>query len=156
MNVEIKIENQSSREMKVIYVPITLPKTDLRDTARYFMKLGIHTHQTGGQATGIAFIRYLAERENEIDLEVCLELEEWVAETDEIKAKIIPAWEGAFMIARHTGSRSELPAVYEKMLAYGKESGTAFKDDVKIDFYLNTAHQVPESQLITHVFWPVK
>ena len=156
MNVEINIEDQSSREMQVMYVPVTLLKGQLRDTARFFMKLGIHTHQAGGKATGIAFIRYVAERGNEVDLEVCLELEELITETDEIKGKTIPAWEGKFMVARHTGSRSELPVVYEKMVEYAQTSQASLAEGIKIDFYLNTAHQVPESKLITHVFWPVK
>lgn len=155
MNIEINVEKQSSREMNVMYIPLTLPTHQIRDTAKFFMKLGIHTHQTGGRATGIAFIRYLADREHEVDLEVCFELEELVSETDEIKSKIISAWEGEFMVARHTGARSELPEVYKKMIAYGKESDVSFADGVKMEFYLNTAHQVPESQLITHVFWPV-
>lgn len=155
MNIEIKIEEQNSREMNVMYVPVTLPKDQMRDTARFFMKLGIHTHQTGGKSTGIAFIIYIAQRENEVDLEVCFELEELVAETDEIKAKVIPAWEGKFLVGRHTGSRSELPEVYKQMGIYVAENGVALADGIKMDFYLNNAHQVPESQLITHVFWPV-
>lgn len=156
MNVEIKIEDQSAREMNVLYIPVTLPKEQLRDTARFFMKLGIYTHQSGGKSTGVAFVRRLAEREDGVELQVCLELEELIAETDDIKTQVIPAWEGKFMVARHTGSRSELPAVYEKMVKNGKELDVTFEDGVKLDFYLNTTHQVPEAELITHVFWPVK
>ena len=153
--MDFKIEERAFNTQKIIYIPVTLPHDDMRDTGRFFMKLGIHTFQNSGKATGLTFIHYINETESTIDMEICFEVDELMPETEEIKAKEINIRSGKYAVAYHQGSRKELPGVYVKMQEWFKEQGLERSGDPLIELYLNNSHQVTEKELLTQLLWPI-
>lgn len=154
--MDFKVETRTFKEQKVMYIPTTLTHDEMLDTGRFFMKLGIHAFSEDGKPTGISFKRIINETESTIDLELCFEMEELIKETDEIKAKILPATQGKYAVAIHKGNRKDLPTVYVKMYEWFKEQGLTRTGGPLIEYYPNNAHQVPVADLITELLWPVE
>ncbi|MCL1935619.1 MAG: GyrI-like domain-containing protein [Defluviitaleaceae bacterium] len=170
--MEFKIETRKLPAKKVIYMPVTLSHEEMRDTGRYFMKLGIHAFTYGIKATGVSFIIFTGETKDSVDLEICFEVEEFPEEGNklevdglddyvpkmagEIQQKELEQVEKKYAVGYHKGSRKEMPKVYTEMGAWFKENGLERSGEPLVEVYLNNSHQVPEKELLTELMWPIK
>jgi len=155
--MEFTVEYKDFPATKVIYLPVTVPYEEMRDFKRFFMKLGIHLFLNGAKkATGISFIRYVGESETTIDMEICLEVTEFLRESKEIKCKELASFSGKYAVAKHKGSRDRLPGIYTEMSKWFKEQGLIHSGGNMIEYYFNTSRHVPEEELLTELLWPIE
>ena len=158
---EIKIENRNFEEQKVMYVKVKLKHEQMFDTAPFFMKIGLHLFKTDGRGPGFSFVRLVAADEEYVELEICIEVEELVEESDDksIKAAIIPAFSGKYAVGIHKGARhkiEDIGASYSNMQKYIKDNNLKHSGEPIIQLNLNNVHQVPEEDLLTELLFPIK
>ncbi|MCL1924564.1 MAG: GyrI-like domain-containing protein [Defluviitaleaceae bacterium] len=158
--MQITIENRTFEKQNIMYMPVTLKHEEMFDTARFFMKIGMQLFQTGGRGSGASFIRWVGTNEDFVDLEICIQVEELVEESEDgsIKAAIFEESIGKYAVGLHKGARKlpeDIGAAYTKMQAYLVENNLQYTGAPIIQFNLNNIHQVPEDELLTELLFPV-
>ena len=154
-SIAFKIEEINFPSLKVMYIPVTVPYEEMRNTRLFFMKLGLYAFTKRGKPTGNVFIRYVGETPDMIDMEICFGVEEFLPETKEIKAKVIEEYGGKFAICYYKGSREDLPSVYVKMQKWFLEQNLQRRGDALIEYYVNDSRKFPASELLTELYWPI-
>lgn len=154
-DLSFKVEERQFPELKVMYIPVTVPHAEMRQTRGYFMKLGLHAFARRGKATGDVFIRYVGETEETIEMEVCFGVEKFLPETKDIKAKTIEAYDGKFAVGYYKGPREELIDVYVAMGKWFTEQGLQRSGGPLIEYFLNDTRKFPASELLTELHWPL-
>ena len=154
-NPYFRAEHITFPSLKVMYIPITIPYEEMRDTKFHFMKLGIYAFMKKGKATGDVFIRYVAETEYEISMEICFGVEEFLPETKEIKAKEIEPHTGHFAVATYKGDRQQIPVVYVQMKEWFVSQSLVRTGGAMIEYLVNDPRKTPKNELLTDLYWPI-
>lgn len=155
-DMNFQVEERQFPELKVMYIPVTVPHEQMRQTRRFFMKLGLYAFVNRGKATGDVFIRYVGETPQEIDMEICFGVEAFLPETKEIKAQTIDAHEGKFAVGYYKGPREDLIDVYVAMKKWFNEQQLAHSGEPLVEYYVNDPRKVPASELLTELYWSVR
>ena len=150
-----QVEELQFPDLKVMYIPITVPHEEMRQTRRYFMKLGLHVFTKRGKPTGNVFIRYVGETRDTIDLEICFGVEEFLFETKEIKMGTIKAHGGKFAVGYYKGPREDLIDVYVAMGKWFAEQNLQRSGAPLVEYYVNDSRKFPASELLTELYWPI-
>ena len=154
-NPFLRVENINFPPLKIMYIPVTLPYEEMRDTKFLFMKLGIYAFTRRGKATGDVFIRYVGETQDTVDMEICFGVEAFLPETKEIKAKELEAVSGRYAVATYQGDRVYVPQVYMQMKEWFVGQGLQRSGGAMIEYLVNDPRKTPKQELLTDLYWPI-
>lgn len=156
---------------KVFYTPITLSHENMRDFKQYIINLGIHAFATGAEKTNTTFIMFVGDSPESVDLEICIEVDDFPEggpdiERDEIDSllpnfqapvfqKEIDQKEQKYAICYYKGSRDVMPSVYMKFKEWFAQQNLQLVDEPMVEIYRNNIHTSPEAELLTELWWPI-
>lgn len=122
---------------------------------RDFEELVQYIERSGGIRTGECVAVYHGEEfdPNDMDVESCLSVEEFLPRSGRINGRIL---EGGLMACTlHKGPYDQLEGAYGALAKWVEENGYAFAGAPR-DMYLDNPDEVPPAELRTEVLWPVK
>ena len=155
MDLRFAHEKRDFPELKVMYISVTVPHAEMRQTRMYFMKLGLYAFTKRAKPTGDVFIRYVGDSADEIQMEICFGVETFLPETKEIKMMTLPAMSEHFAVAYHKGPREELIDAYIEMGQWFAQQGLTRSGSPLIEYFVNDPRKTPKNELLTELYWPV-
>ncbi|HHV19642.1 MAG TPA: GyrI-like domain-containing protein [Thermoanaerobacterales bacterium] len=111
-----------------------------------------YLQQKGLQPSGPAFTAYYNMDMENLDVEMGFPVAKKIPGQGEIKSSVIP--EGKQVSCLYKGSYQECGPVYEAMTKWMQEKGYT-PTGVAYEFYYNSPEEVPESELLTKVVFPL-
>lgn len=148
------VEMKTIPETKVMFIEASMPHEKLSEMGVYFDRLFSYIAGAGGQITG-SFVRYLNGSIEKMDMEICISVQELIAQEGEIKAKIIPKTQGRMAVGQHKGSYAGIPQFYQDFTKWFAEQGLKYADAPMWEFYLNNPAETPEDELLTEVIFAI-
>ena len=158
--MQIKVENRTFEEKKIMYMRVVLKHEEMFSTSMFFMKIGLHMFQAGGHGPGTSFKRLTFADEENVELEICIEVDELFEESEDgnIKAAIMPKMSGKYVIGLHKGPRNlpeDIGVSYAKVRQYIIDNNLDYTGEPIIQLNLNNIHEVPEDDLLTEILFPI-
>lgn len=112
-----------------------------------------YLQQKGLQPSGPSFVAYYNMDMDNLDIEAGFPVAEPIPGQGEIKASVIPA--GKMVSSLYKGPYQECAPVYEALNKWIKAKGET-PTGVAYEFYYNSPQEVPESELLTKIVFPLK
>lgn len=112
-----------------------------------------YIEEIGEKTEGPAFAAYYNMDMEDLDIEMGFLVPKPIAGKNEIQAGKIPA--GKQVSLMYQGPYTEMAPVYEAMAAWVGENGHV-PTGVSYEFYYNSPMEVPESELLTKIVFPLK
>ncbi len=109
--------------------------------------------ELGEETEGPAFAAYYNMDMEDLDVEMGFLVPKSIAGKGEIQAGCIPAGKQASYL--YKGPYTEMEPAYNAMLAWVAENGLE-PTGVSYEFYYNSPMEVPESELLTKITFPLK
>jgi len=120
-----------------------------------YTKLMGYIAQQGKQIAGATYCFYTNASEDytTFDIELGIPVNEAVPASDDIFMS--QTYEGKALVGTHKGAYKDLEKTYCALMDYAKENSIGIANDC-YDYYLNNPADVPESELLTLVVFPIK
>ena len=112
-----------------------------------------YLQQKGLQPSGPSFVAYYNMDMENLDIEAGFLVAEPIPGQGEIEASVIPA--GKRVSSLYKGPYQECTAVYEAMNKWIAAKGET-PTGVAYEFYYNSPQEVPESELLTKIVFPLR
>lgn len=109
--------------------------------------------EIGEMTEGPAFAAFYNMDMEDLDVEMGFLVPKPIPGKDDIRANIIPA--GKQAVCMYKGPYSAVEPVYNGMAAWIAENGHV-PTGVSYEFYYNSPQEVPESELLTKIVFPLK
>ena len=106
----------------------------------------------GKQPSGAPFVAYYNMDMSDLDIEIGFPVSESLEGSGDIASNIIAGGKKAFCM--YKGSYSNLKSVYEKMATWMSKNNHQ-PTGVAYEFYYNSPMEVPESELLTKIVFPL-
>lgn len=108
--------------------------------------------QEGLQITGAPYTAYFNLDMDDLDVEIGFPVNSTFEDRDQVKSGKIPA--GRYAALMHRGPYSAMEPAYQKLTEWIGKQGAA-PSGVAYEFYFNSPDEVPESELLTKILFPV-
>jgi effector-binding domain-containing protein len=108
---------------------------------------------SGGTTPLIPYVAYFNMDMQDLDLEAGFTVTEAISGEGEIVAGEIPA--GKQVFCTHKGPYAASEAAYKEMTEW-MQKNQCIPTGVAYEFYLNSQEEVPESELLTRIIFPLK
>jgi len=112
-----------------------------------------YLNEISEQPSGAPFSAYYNMDMDNLDVEMGFPVAKPLAGKGEIKAGEIPA--GKQVSCVHKGPYNQMEPVYNALLQWIEENGQT-STGVSYEFYYNSPLEVPESELLTKIVFPLK
>ena len=112
-----------------------------------------HIQKSGGTTPLMPYVAYFNLDMQDLDLEAGFTITTAVPGAGEINAGEIPA--GKQVTCTHKGPYAASEVAYNEMAAWMQEN-KCIPTGVAYEFYLNSPEEVPESDLLTRIMFPLK
>jgi effector-binding domain-containing protein len=109
--------------------------------------------EIGEQPVGAAYAAYYNNDMNDMDVEIGFLVAKPLPGRENIKATAIPA--GKQVSCKYKGSYSQMEPVYQAMTEW-MMNNTYVPTGIAYELYYNDPSQVPETELLTRIVFPVK
>ncbi|HWQ77944.1 MAG TPA: GyrI-like domain-containing protein [Anaerovoracaceae bacterium] len=109
--------------------------------------------EIGEKTEGPAFAAYYSMDMEDLDVEMGFLVPKPIPGNDEIQANVIPAGKQAVYL--YKGPYAEMEPAYRAMMAWLDENSYV-PTGVSYEFYYNSPEEVPESELLTKIIFPLK
>lgn len=152
MDWNFELKEQNRRYSLSIRTTTTMAGLPLLIGQNYH-KLAQYLEQIGEQLADMPYTAYYKMDMTNMDVEMGFPVARPLPGQDEIKAGEIP--EGLYASGLFKGSYSGLESMYSEMFKWVESQGLQ-ATGIYYEFYLNSPQEVPESELLTRVEWPVK
>lgn len=152
MPYEIKMEE--TKDQPTLFVKKNVSVTELpKILGATFMAVINHIWELGEQPTGDAFVGYFNLDMDHLQLEIGFPVAKPLPGKGEIEAGTIPA--GKQVTCLYKGPYMQMPAAYEEIQAWIASNGYTPIGPV-YECYLNSPEEVPETELLTRIIFPVE
>lgn len=112
-----------------------------------------YIEEIGEKTEGPAFAAYYNMDMNDLDVEMGFLVPKPIPGKGEIRANVIPAGKQAVYL--YKGPYAEMEPAYNALTAWIAEKGYV-PTGVSYEFYYNSPMEVPESELLTKIMFPLK
>ncbi len=152
--MDYKIELTKKTKQPVLSVKTRAPVTDLPMLCRrIFTGIAAYLSELGEEPADAAFVAYYNMDMEDLDLELGFPVSKALAGKGEIQPSFIP--EGNQVSCMHKGSYSATEPAYNEMLEWIGKNGYE-PTGASYEFYYNSPGEVPESELLTKIVFPLK
>ncbi len=153
MPYEVNVKELEDASVASLKVETTL-ETIAGQIGEGFGKLHHAVLGQGQQISGAPFIVYhdIIDEETPGTIEICAPVSEPIADSGEVKAATIKG--GPMATTMHKGRYSEVGPAYHALSTWMSDHGHVPAGPPR-ETYLNDPTQVPESDLLTEVSWPI-
>ncbi|SHI44584.1 GyrI-like domain-containing protein [Lutispora thermophila] len=124
-----------------------------KELGRAYQTIAEYLNEIGEQPAGAPFTAYYNMDMENLDVEIGFPVSKVLEGKDEIKASQIPS--GKQVSCMHQGSYEASVAAYDVMSKWVMEKGYV-PTGVAYEFYFNSPVEVPESELLTKIVFPLK
>lgn len=148
------IEEKDFPERHFMVIEKTVPLDDMREFKFFHMKLGIYAFTRRAKPTYEVFAEYSNQTEDSITITMHFGVEQPLKGNKLIKPVTIPAHRAKLAIAYHKGPREYIPGIYGEFGKWFAEQGLDRTGTMK-EYMLNSPREVPASELLTQLHWPI-
>lgn len=152
MDYQITLKQQKSQPVLSIRKITSISKLPEEIGGAYGM-IAMYMQEMGEQPKAAPFTAYYNMDMENLDVEMGFPVSKPIPGRGEIKAVEIP--EGRYVEGMYKGPYSGVAAAYDAMNAWLNEKGLT-PTGIAYEYYLNTPGEVPESELLTKIVFPVK
>lgn len=152
--MDYKIELTKQSEQPVLSIrKIASVKNLPQEFGKAFQEIAEYLNEMGEQPSGAPFGAYYNMDMENLDVEMGFPVSRVLEGKGEIKASQIP--ESNQVSCMHKGSYEASAAAYDAMSKWMTEKGHV-PTGVVYEFYFNSPVEVPESELLTKIVFPLK
>ncbi len=152
--MDYKIELKEQVAQPVLSIRKTTAAGNLpQEIGKAYGSIIQYLNEIGEQPAEAPFTAYYNLDMEHLDVEMGFPVSKQLAGRGEIKAGVIPA--GKYAECMYKGPYAEMVPVYDAMNRWLGENGLA-ATGVSYEFYYNSPMDVPESELLTRIMFPVK
>lgn len=152
MNYEFEITEQPAQPVLSIRTRTTVDNLP-EEIGKAYGAIMKYLHEIGEQPLAVAFAAYYNMDMQDLDVEMGFPVPKPLAGKGDINSGEIPG--GMQVSCMHKGPYNQMEPVYNAMLQWIKENGYT-PTGVAYEFYYNSSADVPESELLTRVVFPLK
>ncbi len=152
MDYKIEVSEEPARpvlSMRTVTAVEKLPQ----ELGRAYMAIDAYLDELGEKPVDAAFAGYYNMDMQNLDVEIGFVMTKALPGKGEIKAGEIPA--GRQVSCLYQGPYSEMEPVYNAMLQWIQENG-CIPTGTAYELYYNSPLDVPESELLTKIIFPLK
>lgn len=150
MDYQITLKQQAAQPVLSIRKTTSMSKLS-EEIGKAYGMIVMYMQERGEQPKEAPFTAYY-NMEN-LDVEMGFTVSKPIAGRGEIKAGKIP--EGKYVEGMYKGPYSGVAAAYEAINAWVNEKGLT-PTGIAYEYYFNTPGEVPDSELLTKIMFPVK
>jgi effector-binding domain-containing protein len=152
--MDYKIEMKDEAAQSVLAVRFRSSVTELpAQLGRIYGSIINYIQGSGGTTPLIPYVAYFNMDMQDLELEAGFTVTEAISGEGEILAGVIPA--GKQVSCTHKGPYAASEAAYNEMTNWMKKN-QCIPTGVAYEFYLNSPEEVPESELLTRIMFPIK
>ncbi len=152
--MEYKIEIKEKTAQPALAVRFKSSVEDLpAQLGRIYGSIIGYIQRNGGTTPLTPYVAYYNMDMQDLDLEAGFTVTEGISGEGEIVAGVIPA--GKQVSCTHKGPYAASEAAYNEMTAW-MQKNQCIPTGVAYEFYLNSPEEVPESELLTRIMFPLK
>lgn len=152
MDYQIQLTEEPAQPILSIRT-VTAVGNLLQELGKAYHAIINYLQQKGLQPSGPAFVAYYNMDMENLDVEMGFPVAEKMPGQSEIKAGVIPG--GRQVACMHRGPYQECGPAYEEANRWMREKGY-IPTGVAYEFYYNSPGEVPESELLTKIMFPLK
>jgi len=152
MDYQITLKQKASQPTLSIRKTTSISKLPQEIGQAYGM-IASYIQEMGEQPVGAPFTAYYNMDMENLDVEMGFPVSKPIEGRGVIKAGIIP--EGKYVEGIYKGPYSEISSAYDAISAWAAENGLT-PAGAAYEYYLNTPGEVPDSELLTRIEFPVK
>ncbi len=152
MDYEIKLTEETAQpvlSMRVRTAVTNLPQ----EIGKAYGAIIQYLNEIGENPVGAAFTAYYNMDMENLDVEMGFPVNKPLAGKGDIKSGEIPA--GKYVSCMYKGPYQEMIPAYDAMNRWVNENGHTVTG-VSYEFYYNSPAEVPESELLTKIMFPLK
>jgi effector-binding domain-containing protein len=152
--MEYKIEIKEEAAQPVLAVRFRSSVTELpAQLGRIYGSIINYIQGSGGTTPLTPYVAYFNMDMQDLDLEAGFNVTEGISGEGDIVASEIPA--GKQVSCTHKGPYAASEAAYKEMTEW-MQKNQCIPTGVAYEFYLNSPEEVPESELLTKIMFPLK
>lgn len=152
--MDYKFEIKEQQERPVLSVRTRTSARDLpQELGKAYRAIMEYLYEIGEQTEGPAFAAYYNMDMEDLDVEMGFLVPKPIHGRGDIAARAIPA--GRQISHMYKGPYADMAPAYEAMTAWMSQNGH-IPSGVSYEFYYNSPMDVPESELLTQIMFPVK
>jgi len=152
--MEYEFELKEEKEQPVLSIRTRVAVENLpQEFGRVYGIIIQYMEEIGEKTEGPAYGAYYNMDMADLDVEIGFIMPKPVAGRDDIQAGSIPAGKQASCLFK--GPYAETEPVYNALIAWISENGHV-PTGVSYEFYYNSPMEVPESELLTKIIFPLK
>lgn len=152
MDYQITLKQQASQPVLSIRKFTSISQLS-QEIGRAYGMIVTYMQEMGEQPKEAPFTAYYNMDMENLDVEMGFTVSKPIAGRGEIKAGKIP--EGKYVEGMYKGPYSGVAAAYEAINAWVNEKGLT-PTGIAYEYYFNTPGEVPDSELLTKIMFPVK
>lgn len=152
MDYQITLKQQASQPVLSIRKTTSLSKLS-EEIGKAYGMIAMYMQEMGEQPKEAPFTAYYNMDMENLDVEMGFPVSKPMAGRGEIKAAEIP--EGKYVEGMYKGSFSGISSAYDAISAWINEKGLT-PTGAAYEYYFNTPGEVPDSELLTKIVFPVK
>jgi len=152
MVYQITLKQQASQPVLSIRKITSISRLP-EEIGKAYGMIAMYLQELGEQPAGAPFTAYYNMDMENLDVEMGFPVSKPMEGRGEIKAGIIP--EGKYAEGMYKGPYSEISSAYDAISAWMDEKGLT-PTGAAYEYYFNTPGEVPDSELLTKIVFPVK
>lgn len=151
--MEYHIEVREQPERPVLFVSAVTGVKDLPEKIGHaYAAIMEHAGKLGEEVNGPAYVLYHNEDMDNLEVDMGFVLDREIPGAGDVKAGFLPAGREAYCL--HRGPYHEVEPAYLALMKWVEEQGLT-PTGQGYEFYLNSPMEVPESELLTEVAFPL-
>ncbi len=151
MDYEVSEKELAPQQALTHRVTVTMPTIAERIGAGFGVLME-HAAKTGAQGAGPPFILYPEDCGDAFEIVICMPVVPGAAGGEGVELEEIPG--GRVATTTHVGPYREVGKAYTAMQKWMTDNGRRPAGKAR-EIYLNDPGEVPESELLTEVDWPI-
>ncbi|NLX63256.1 MAG: GyrI-like domain-containing protein [Clostridiaceae bacterium] len=152
MDYQITLKQQPSQPILSIRKTTSVSKLH-EEIGKAYGMIAMYLQEMGEQPAGAPFTAYYNMDMENLDVEMGFPVSKPIEGRGDIKAGSIP--EGRYVEGMYKGPYSVISSAYDAISAWMSENGLT-PVGISYEYYLNTPGEVPDSELLTKIVFPVK
>jgi len=152
MDYQITLKQQASQPALSIRKITSISKLP-EDIGKSYGMIAMYLQEMGEEPMGAPFTAYYNMDMENLDVEMGFPVSKPIEGRGDIKAGKLP--EGRYVEGMYKGPYSKISSAYDAISAWMNEKGLT-PTGVVYEYYFNTPGEVPDSELLTKIAFPVK
>ncbi|HHU89469.1 MAG TPA: GyrI-like domain-containing protein [Clostridiaceae bacterium] len=152
MDYQITLKQQAAQPVLSIRKITSISKLP-EEIGKAYGMIAMYMQEMGEQPKEAPFTAYYNMDMENLDVEMGFPVSRPIEGRGDIKAGELP--EGKYVEGMYKGPYSEMSPAYDAISAWMKEKGLT-PTGIAYEYYFNTPGEVPDSELLTKIVFPVK